>query len=271
MKDKGAQAPFRIFHHIKKRKVMENLGKQLDLFAGILLTTEQQQKVDEFIAKQSQTSIHLENNNKLLEKALVGAGFIKGVHFTNNFKSFFETRNVKLGYSYNDTNFETEVGAVFTEGGVYLLAKQFDTTSKKIVEYNTIIDVQRDKVQCTSIQDQYRYVKPKTLLEKLIQHNKKAQYEFDRYVKENELLINTIEKYTKLYPNAQVTAKSDWSKYSGTFPIVEVKFESGSFIQFRLGGEFGNEFLHQKRDVEALNVSELLERFSKQVKKEGSN
>ena len=244
---------------------------QLDLFAGIVLTTEQQQKVDEFIARQSKNSIYFENNNKLLEKALVEAGFIKGVHFKNNFKIFFETRNVKLGYSYNNTNFEAEVGAVFTEGGVYLLAKRFDTSSKKIVEFNTTIDVQRDKVQCTSIQDQYRYVKPKTLLEKLIQHNKKAQYEFDRYVKENELLINTIEKYTKLYPNAQVTAKSDWSKYSGTFPIVEVKFESGSFIQFRLGGEFGNEFLHQKRDVEALNVSELLERFSKQVKKEGSN
>jgi hypothetical protein len=244
---------------------------QLDLFAGIVLTTEQQQKVDEFITRQIQTSVHLENNNKLLEKALVEAGFIKGVHFKNNFKSFFETRNVKLGYSYNDTNFETEVGAVFTEGGVYLLAKRFDTSSKKIVEYNTTIDVQRDKVQCVSIQDQYRFVKPKTLLEKLIQYNKKAQYEFDRYVKENELLINTIEKYTKLYPNAQVTAKSDWSKYSGTFPIVEVAFESGSYIQFRLGVELGKEFLHQKHDAEALSVSELLDRFSKQVKKEGSN
>jgi hypothetical protein len=250
---------------------MENVGKQLDLFAGILLTTEQQQKVDEFIAKRSQNSIHFENNNKLLENALVKAGFIKDVHFKNNSKSFFETRTVKLGYSYNDTNFETEVGAVFTEGGVYLLAKRFDTSSKKIVEYNATIDVQRDKVQCVYIQEQYRFVKPKTLLEKLIQHNKKAQYEFDRYVKENELLVNTMEKYEKLYPNAQVTAKSDWSKYSGTFPIVEVKFESGSFIQFRLGSEFGKEFLNQKHDAEALSVSELLERFSKQVKKEGSN
>ena len=250
---------------------MENVGKQLDLFAGILLTIEQQQKVDEFIAKQRKNSIHFENNNKLLEKALVEAGFIKGVHFKNNFKIFFEIRNVKLGYTHNNTNFEAEVGTVFYEGGVYLLAKRFDTSSKKIVEYNTTIDVQRDKVQCVSIQDQYRFVKPKTLLEKLIQYNKKAQYEFDRYVKENELLINTIEKYTKLYPNAQVTAKSDWSKYSGTFPIVEVAFESGSYIQFRLGVELGKEFLHQKHDAEALSVSELLDRFSKQVKKEGSN
>ena len=250
---------------------MENLGKQLDLFAGILLTIEQQQKVDEFIARQSQTSIHLENNNKLLEKALVGAGFIKGVHFTNNFKSFFETRNVKLGYSYNDTNFETEIGAVFTEGGVYLLAKRFDTSSKRIVEYNATIDIQRDKVQCSSVQDQYRYVKPKTLLEKLNFYNDTAKHSFDRYVKENELLINTIEKYTKLYPNAQVTSKSDWTKYSGVFSVIEVKFESGSFIQFRLGSEFGKEYIYQKHDAEALSASELLDRFSKQVKKEGSN
>jgi hypothetical protein len=202
---------------------------------------------------------------------LVEAGFIKGVHFVNNFKIFFETRNVKLGYTHNNTNFETEVSTVFFSGGVYLLAKRFDTTSKKIVDYSTTIDLQEDKVQCTSIQDQYRYVKPKTLLEKLEQYNKKAQYEFDRYVKENELLINTIEKYTKLYPNAQVTSKSDWSKYSGGFSVVEVKFESGSYVQFKLGSEFGKEFLYQKHDAEALSVSELLERFSKQVKKEGSN
>jgi hypothetical protein len=244
---------------------------QLDLFAGIVLTTEQQQKVDEFIAKQSQNSIHFENNNKLLEKALVEAGFIKGVHFINNFNSFFETRNVKLGYSYNNTNFEAEVGAVFFEGGVYLLTKQFDTTSKKIVEYKTTIDVQRDKVQCTSIQDQYRYVKPKTLLEKLIQHNERAQYEFDQYVKVNELLVNTIEKYTKLYPNAQITSKLDWTKYSGVLPFIEIKFESGSYVQLKLGSEFGKEYIYQKHDAEALNVSELLDKFSKQVKKEGSN
>jgi hypothetical protein len=250
---------------------MENLGKQLDLFEGIVLTTEQQQKVDEFIAKQNKNSIYLENENQQLEKLLVEAGFIKGVHFTNNFNSFFETRTVKLGYSYNNTNFETEVGAVFFSGAVYLLAKRFDTTSKKIVEYNVVIDLQKDKVQCTSIQDQYRYVKPKTLLEKLIQHNKKAQYEFDRYVKENELLINTIEKYKKLYPNAQVTAKSDWSKYSGVFSVVEVAFESGSYVQFKLGSEFGKEYIYQKHDTEALSASELLDKFSKQIKKEGSN
>jgi hypothetical protein len=109
------------------------------------------------------------------------------------------------------------------------------------------------------------------LLEKLIQHNKKAQYEFDRYVKENELLINTIEKYTKLYPNAQVISKSDWSKYSGGFSVVEVKFESGSYVQFKLGSEFGKEYIYQKHDAEALSASELLDKFSKQVKKEGSN
>ncbi len=45
---------------------------------------------------------------------------------------------------------------------------------------------------------------------------------------------NTIEKYTKLYPNATITAKDDWSKYGGSYRVVEVKFESGSYIQFLL-------------------------------------
>jgi DNA-binding Lrp family transcriptional regulator len=260
---------------------MENVEEikdpnQLDLFAGILLTTKQQQEVDEFIARQSRDSIKRETENQRLEKLLVEAGFIKGVHFKNNFKSFFETRTVKLGYSYNDTNFETEVGAVFTEGGVYLLAKRFDTTSKKIVEYNTVIDVQLDKVRCSSIHGQYRFIKPKTLLEKLEQYNKKAQYEFDQYVKANELLINTIEKYTKLYPNATITNGTDYVRYGTTytnFPIVTVLFESGSYIIFRLDVNNSKEYLHKKHDAEhaSLSVSELLERFSKQVKKEGSN
>ena len=255
---------------------MENVEEikdpnQLDLFAGIVLTIEQQQKVDEFIAKQNKNSFRLENENQRLEKLIIGAGFIKDVHFKNTFKTSFETREVTLGYTWDKTQFKTEVSTVFNEGGVYLLAKRFDTSSKKIVDYSTTIDLQEDKVQCTSIQDQYRYVKPKTLLEKLEQYNKKAQYEFDQYVKANELLINTIEKYTKLYPNAQVTSKSDWTKYSGAFSVIEVKFESGSYVHFKLGSEFGKEYIYQKHDAEALSAIELLDKFSKQVKKEGSN
>ena len=55
--------------------------------------------------------------------------------------------------------------------------------------------------------------------------------------------------------------------------IIEVKFDSGSYIQFKLDTYKNVEFIYKKHDAEfeKMNVEELLERFSKQTKKEGSN
>jgi hypothetical protein len=69
-----------------------------------------------------------------------------------------------------------------------------------------------------------------------------------------------------LYPNATVTVKSDWTKYSGSFEIIEVRFESDSYIQFRLDLYNNKEYMYKKHDAtfEKLSSDELLERFSKQ-------
>jgi hypothetical protein len=82
-----------------------------------------------------------------------------------------------------------------------------------------------------------------------------------------------VEKYTKLYPNATITIKSDWTKYSGSFETIEVKFESGSYVLFRLDTYNNKEYIYQKHDAEFnnLNSEELLNRFSKQTKKEALN
>jgi len=93
---------------------------------------------------------------------------------------------------------------------------------------------------------------------------------FEEYKKKVSLKETIIEKYTKLYPKATVTSKNDWSKYSGSFDIIEVKFDSGSYVQFRLDTYYNKEYLHKKHDAEyeKMNSEELLEKFSKQ---EGSN
>ncbi len=57
-------------------------------------------------------------------------------------------------------------------------------------------------------------------------------------------------KYTKLYPNATIEAKDDWSKYGGSYRIVEVKFESGSYVQFKLDTYNLKEYLYKKHDAE---------------------
>jgi hypothetical protein len=148
-----------------------------------------------------------------------------------------------------------------------LLGVCFNEYDKKIEIRKFGIDISNGKLQSSStIQGQYRFIKPKTLLEKLKISNERAKQQFEEYQKENSLKQSVIEKYTKLYPNATVTVKGDWSKYSGTFEVIEVKFESGSFIQFRLDTYKNVEFLHKKHDevYDRLNSDELLERFSKQ-------
>ncbi len=85
------------------------------------------------------------------------------------------------------------------------------------------------KVQCYTVQGQYRYIKPKTLLEKLNQYNECQKDALKDFQNKTNLKQIVVEKYTKLYPNAVVTVKSDWTKYSGSFEVIEVKFESGSY------------------------------------------
>jgi len=246
---------------------------QLDLFAGVLLTPDQQKQVETYIAQQDKNITYQENENRRIENLLVEAGFIKGVHFKNDFKSFTETREVTLGYRYNQTQFDVEVTAKFCTGGIALLGKRFDLTDKKLKNAMFTFDVERDKFQSYSIQEQARYVKPKTFLTKLLEHNEKEKQRFEQYKKQTALLDATLTKYKTLYPSATVTSGRDYAKYLGSFDTVKVEFESGSYIEFRIDIYGDRDVLFKKKDVEYDNLSseELLERFSKQVKKEGSN
>jgi hypothetical protein len=82
---------------------------QLDLFAGIVLTAEQQSQVDRYIDNINQSTNWQRNKVQQLEQLLVEAGFKKGIDFENTFKSSLETKNIKIGWGNNQ--FETEVTA----------------------------------------------------------------------------------------------------------------------------------------------------------------
>jgi tRNA G46 methylase TrmB len=235
---------------------------QLDLFAGIVLTTEQQSQVDRYIDNINQSTNWQRNKVQQLEQELVEAGFKKGIDFENTFKSSLETRNIKIGYG--SGQFETEVTAEFHSGDVVLKGLRF--SNNELIKATFTIDVDKDKVQCYTIQGQSRFIKPKTLLEKLNQHNECQKDCLKDFQNKTNLKRIVVEKYTKLYPNAVVTVKSDWTKYSGSFEVIEVKFASGSYIQFKLDTYNNKEYMYKKHDNEfdELNSEELLNRFSKQ-------
>jgi hypothetical protein len=248
---------------------------QLSLFDGILFTPEQEEKIAEFIKIREDIANTNESINKQREQLLINNGFIKDVHFVNTFKIETVTNETTIGYSYNKTDFRAEVTYKTIDGGIFLKGKRFGTYSNpnELINSTFNIEFEEDKVNCSTIQDNYRYIKPATLLEKLKTFDSRQEQLLEEYKKKNGLKLSTVEKYTKLYPNATITVKSDWGKHSGTFDVIEVKFESGSFVQFRLDTYKNVEYLHKKHDAEfeKMNSEELLEKFSKQVKKEGSN
>lgn len=235
---------------------------QLDLFAGIVLTTEQQSQVDRNIDNINQSTNWQRNKVQQLEQLLVEAGFKKGIDFENTFKSSLETKNIKIGYGI--WQFETEITAEFHSGDVVLKGLRF--VNNELIKATFTINIDNDKVQCYTVQGQSRYIKPKTLLEKLNQHNECQKDALKDFQNKTNLKQIVVEKYTKLYPNAVVTVKSDWTKYSGSFEVIEVKFASGSYIQFKLDTYNNKEYMYKKHDNEfdELNSEELLNRFSKQ-------
>jgi hypothetical protein len=191
--------------------------------------------------------------------------------YVNTFKKETVTREVSLGSRWSNNEFKVELTYESVSGGLALKAKQ--SYQGELTNTTFSISFDKGKVQCSYLQDQYRYVKPTTLLEKLKVYNSRQEALLEEYKKKNSLKQNIIEKYRELYPNATITTKDDWTKYSGSFEIVEVKFESGSYVQFRLDIYNNKEFIHKKHDAEfeGMSSDELLERFSKQAKKEVSN
>jgi len=243
---------------------MKNVGEQLDLFAGVLFTEEQEKMIAEYKERCAKVALFQKNQNERLEQLLIDNGFIKDVNFVNTFKIKTETRNVSLGSDYRNNRFEVEVTHEVIEGDLRLKGFSFYTGSLDQKEFS--ISLEKDKVQCSAIQDQYRYIKPATLLEKLTQHNTRQVEMYENYVKKNALKGKVIKKYQKLYPNATVGITQEWSKYSGTFDVLEVKFESGSYVQFQLNTYQNKEIFYKKYDaqLEKMSVEDVLNKFSNQ-------
>lgn len=248
------------------------MNTQLDLFEGLVLTTEQQEQIDSFIKRQTLNAAEADRNVGRIMMMLDEAGFVQGVDYGSNFEVFEVTGPREFGYSYNNTNFEYEVTYINATGGVYLIT---DTIKdNKIVKYNASVDREGDKLMCTSITEQYRYYKPSTLLTKLKESRKAKIQELDRRGKEWLCLDYTIEKYQKLYPEAIVKEGTDYDRgYRGhsytEFKIVVIEFKSGSSVTFRLGYgyELDKERLHKSYDAQKETVEQTLERFNNQKAK----
>ena len=246
---------------------MTNQEQQLELDFGIL-TVAQQERVNSFLKRQKDAVQNSIRESNAIEILLNEGGFIKGIDFENTIKTKIVTGEVEFGY--NADKFKTIITYETVDGNVSILYKKYDSRENKIVTQRCYVSRNSDKLECSSITPQYRAYKPKSLYEKLLENNSKAQNEYDSANREKAVIKYTVEKYNTLFPKAEVTVGKDYYKnYKSNyidFPIVMVKFEKGSYISFRVGYENDKETIHKKYDaVESqLSAIELLNIFNQQ-------
>lgn len=232
-----------------------------------MLSKEQEERVASFVASRKDTAIRKEKEIKYIVNLLVEAGFVEGVDFVNDFERLgLVTDNRSFGYG--DYAFKTEVQFEDYIGSIIIKYQEYDKSKNKLVTRNTWISLSGDKLECSAITPQYRAYKPESLLTKLRETNEMAQYDFERGNKKLSVLNHTIEKYKTEYPNAEVGIIQEYNRIHGSFNLVQVKFESGSFISFKLGHDVDKEYIHEMRDTQMENMStfEILNMFNKQPK-----
>ena len=232
---------------------------QLELFQ--VLNTEQQTEVNSFVERTNKQAVDRVASIKKMIDLLETGGFVEGVDFKRNFEIGESTHERTFGWG--DNKFDAEVTVNTVSGGVYLIHKRF--YNGKLETTSSTVSREGDKLMCSMITPQYRAYKPTSLLVKLNEYNEAQQWRFDAYNDKIAILSYTLNKYTTLYPNATVQTGTGYSGRS-SFTTVLVSFESGSWVEFRLGYRQDEEFMFKKFDatVDALKGMDLLNHFNKQ-------
>ena len=240
---------------------------QLDLFEGKILTNDQRLEIQQYISKCDKEVLRKQNENREIMLLLDEAGFRQGIDYVNDFGVEVKTYEHEFGYNYNNTQWYAEVEVMRSSGGCQILFDSF--RNGKIEMGKSFVYREGNKLQCTSITSQYRYYKPSSLLTKLKEHNSYSLGQLESTNKKQNIIEYTVEKYTKLFPNAEVKVGSDYNRgrnnYS-EFKTVIINFTSGSYVIYRLGYDNDGEYLHKKFDnvVDTLKGMDLLNHFNNQ-------
>ena len=236
--------------------------KQLELDFG-MLTVEQQQRVDRFIASQAESAIKQEAQVKRDVQLLSDAGFRPGIDFVNNFTNELVTEDYEFGYG--DSKFIANVTYQNYSGGVFIVAKKVKldendqvVRSERSIYFNVQRDYKGSKIECSTLVGSYRAVKPETLFTKLMEYNQQQE---DNVINELERRIakrSGIAKLQSQYPQATKIQEEEQYINRSTRKMISVYFADGSRFDFER--TWNNDYrLHQVIDGQKLTNEQLAE------------
>jgi hypothetical protein len=220
---------------------------QLDLFEGIVLNQEQQEMIADFKQKQAKAVKDKMLSNERLEGALIEAGFLKDVDFSNTFEPTIVTNDVQLGYSFKGNQFEAKDVTYNTiKGSVCFLSKSYNKAEDKIVDTKINyfhFDGNKSKIECENVVGSYRAVKLTTFLTKLKEQRENADAQMESARKRKSAFEIAKADLQADYPNVNIFEFTDFDRYSNRYfetKRLKAQFENGSFITFNvnINGEY---------------------------------
>ena len=245
------------------------MGQQLELFE-VLSAKEEQEKSDTLnrIIKNHKRRMDLTQRKKNI---LLENGFVEGTHFV--IEENIETENVKyeIVYGYDDTRKSFTDKIDVYNGDCYLIVKDFYAKTNIIKNRNITFDLEKGKLNSYSLQNySSRFIKPTTMLNKLVEANQRADYECLAHNKTASILEHTLNKYKTLYPNAHVVQGTGYRSTNSSYyewKTVVVTFKSGSSITLRLGTDKDKEYISKSKDVvvDEMSLTEKMDYFNNQA------
>ena len=245
---------------------IEIAPNQLPLFAD-MLTVEQEQRVTD--AKVSATKQMDRERLEVIRKAAIvdAAGFTSSHYsYSIDCKEIMRSMNIS---KWNETAKQVEVKLDQFNGNFYILFDAYDKNRNEIVKRKATVDLQGNKMECYGLNQNSRKMKPETILANIIKAAETAKYNYEIANKTKSNIEYTVDKYKKLYPNAEVEAGKGYNSGRGNweeYDTITVKFKSGSYIIFKVYTTPDQEYTAKRYDAvtSKMTNTELMDYFNAQ-------
>ena len=249
---------------------MENITtidpNQLPLFAD-MLTVEQEQRIT--AAKADATKYMDRQRLEVIRKAAIvdAAGFTSN-HYGYSIDCSKVMREINVN-SWKEERKMVEVELDQFNGNFYIMFDEYDKGKNEIIKRKAQVDLRGDKMECYWLNNNSRAMKPTTILANIVKAAETAKYKYKIANQTKSTVEYTVDKYKKLYPDAEVTAgkghTSSRSSYT-EFDTVTVKFKSGSYVVFEVYTIPDNEYVRDKVDVvfKKMSINEVMDYFNAQ-------
>jgi hypothetical protein len=244
---------------------IEIAPNQLPLFAD-MLTVEQEQRV--VTAKADATKQMDRQRLEVIRKAAIvdAAGFTSN-HYGYSIDCIKVMREINVN-SWREEHKMVEVELDHFKGNFYIVFDEYDKGKNEIIKRKASVDLRGDKMECYWLNNNSRAMKPATILANIAKAAETAKYKYEIANKTKSTVEYTVDKYKKLYPDAEVTAGKGYSRGRNytEFDTVTVTFKSGSYVTFEVYSTRDKEYVHEKVDVifRKMSINEVMDYFNAQ-------